>query len=51
MVKKLLCVSSGSLKRFPHTFTTSSYVALVCNKGIKETSLVICSNSQLAGLS
>ena len=22
MVKKLSCVSNGSLKRFPHTFTT-----------------------------
>ena len=24
MVKKLSCVSNGSLKRFPHTFTTYS---------------------------
>ena len=24
MVKKLSCVSYGSLKRFPHTFTTGS---------------------------
>ena len=27
MVKKLLCHSSGSLKRFPHTFTTAMYIA------------------------
>ena len=27
MVKKLSCVSCGSLKRFPHTFTTLSYRA------------------------
>ena len=25
MVKNLSCVSCGSLKRFPHTFTTGSY--------------------------
>ena len=25
MVKKLSCVSCGSLKRFPHTFTSGSY--------------------------
>ena len=24
MVKKLSCVSHGSLKRFPHTFTTET---------------------------
>ena len=30
MVKKLSCVSCGSLKRFPHTFTiaTSIYVVM-----------------------
>ena len=27
MVKKLSCVSSGSLKRFPHTFTNISLIA------------------------
>ena len=26
MVKKLSCVSCGSLKRFPHTFTNSTYL-------------------------
>ena len=26
MVKKLSCVSCGSLKRFPHTYTTVSYL-------------------------
>ena len=28
MVKKLLCVSYGSLKRFPHTFTTSRFILI-----------------------
>ena len=27
MVKKIACVSCGSLKRFPHTFTTGRRVA------------------------
>ena len=28
MVKKLSCVSCGSLKRFPHTFTTLSLTSV-----------------------
>ena len=28
MVKNLSCVSCGSLKRFPHTFTTAMYLLL-----------------------
>ena len=28
MVKKLSCVSCGSLKRFPHTFTSAMYDAI-----------------------
>ena len=26
MVKKVACVSCGSLKRFPHTFTTDNHI-------------------------
>ena len=29
MVKKLSCVSCGSLKRFPHTFTTCNQLAVL----------------------
>ena len=32
MVKKLSCVSCGSLKRFPHTFTSSSLLLLLVGK-------------------
>ena len=28
MIKKLSCVSHGSLKRFPHTFTNLSHIFL-----------------------
>ena len=28
MVKKLSCVSCGSLKRFPHTFTSAGEIIL-----------------------
>ena len=35
MVKKLSCVSNGSLKRFPHTFTTVRLLVVYCqNPGI-----------------
>ena len=33
MVKKLSCVSHGSLKRFAHTFTTSKH-AIKCLYGL-----------------
>jgi hypothetical protein len=32
MAKKLLCVSCGSLKRFPHTFTNNTNIYTVLSK-------------------
>ena len=41
MVKKLSCVSCGSLKRFPHTFTTGkSYLELVAILYIPKQNLI-----------
>ena len=34
MVKKLSCVSHGSLKRFPHTFTTVSEDKILSSRNI-----------------
>jgi hypothetical protein len=34
MVKKLSCVSCGSLKRFPHTFTTQSLMLIWSNRRV-----------------
>ena len=42
MVKNLSCVSDGSLKRFPHTFTTDNYLttALLLPYNLKGGALV-----------
>ena len=35
MIKKLSCVSHGSLKRFPHTFTKDSDHSAECSRHIE----------------
>ena len=45
MIKNLSCVSVGSLKRFPHTFTTlrQNYMIHAKNNKVKRTMVFISS--------